>query len=181
MFEVILICIAVCADAFAAAYSYGLRGVKIKPLPAFTISLTGAAFLAAALTAAQAIGCLLSDKLCKTLSAAILILIAMKNLVDAQSVSHSTPDERRDTLSVKGSLILAAALSVDSLGVGFGAGVTMPVKYKLTAVGLCLLLRLVSVTAGHILGGAFSRKASRYKTALISSAILFVLAVNKLL
>ena len=181
MLVVILICIAVCADAFTAAYAYGIKGVKIRPLPAILISITGAVFLGVSLTAACAVSSFLSLKLCKTLSASILILIAMKNLVDAQTVNEKNENSVPAALSVKGSLILASALSVDSLGVGFGAGVTMTAAQKLYAAALCLLLGLISVSLGHLLGGKFSKKASRYKSALISSAILFIISIMKLL
>jgi len=181
MLEIILICVAVCADAFAAAYAYGLGGERIRALPAVMIGLVGAVFLGVSLLAAGAVGKLLPGGLCSTVSAAILILIAMKNLVDAQRVSTPSPIPEREAMSLRGSFFLAAALSVDSLGVGFGAGVTMTARHKLYACVLCLLLGTLCVVLGHLLGKVCSRGAGRYKTALASSAILFVIAVMKLL
>ena len=179
MLEVVLICIAVCADAFAAACAFGIKGVRVGLLSALLIGLTGAAFLGASLVLAGAVSCVLSGSFCKTFSAAVLILLAMKNLVDAHSPSgESAP--ATENLSVKGSLILASALSVDSLGVGFGAGVTMTAAHKLYAVLLCLILGVVSVLLGHFVGRLSSRRAGGFKTALVSSAILFVTAVMKL-
>ena len=177
MLEIILICIAVCADAFSAAYAYGLKGIRIRPLAAVVIGLTGAAFLGAALTASSAVSSLLPGSLCRTLSASILILIAMNGLVGAL---QQTDDTAQETMTIKGSFILAAALSVDSLGVGFGAGVTMAALHRLYAAALCFVLGVLSVFLGHFLGGLLSKKASRYKTALISSTILFIIAVMKL-
>ena len=180
MLEVILICIAVCADAFAAAYAFGIKGVSIRPAPAVIIGLTGAIFLGVSLAAACAVSEVFPPALCKTLSAAMLILISMKNLADASALPDSDETPLRESMSVRDSVILASALSVDSLGVGFGAGVTMTSAHKLYAVLLCLVLGVMSVILGHFLGGVFSHRASRRKTALISSSILFVTAVMKL-
>lgn len=180
MLEVVLICIAVCADAFAAAYAYGLKGVQIGLLSSAVIGFTGALFLGVSLSAASAVSALLSPSVCTTFSAAVLILIAMKNLADAQPSARPEGESTADDISAKGSFVLAAALSVDSLGVGFGAGVTMTSAHKLSAVLLCLLLGVIGVRLGHFLGSIFSCKASRYKTALLSSAILFLIAVMKL-
>lgn len=177
MLEVILICIAVCADAFTAAYAYGLKGYKLGPLPAVIIGFTGAAFLGTSLTASYAVSSILPGGLCKTLSASLLILIAMNSLAGALRQESSDAPE---SMTVKGSLILAAALSVDSLGVGFGAGVTMTGLHKLYAALLCFVLGVLSVFLGQLSGRLLSKKASRYRTTLISSTILFIIAVMKL-
>ena len=180
MLEAILICIAVCADAFAAGYAYGIKGMRIGLIPAFMIGLTGAVFLGASLWAAGAVSGLLSHRLCSTLSAAILILIAMKSLADAQpSPNCDVPGSGDITLG--SSLVLAAALSVDSLGVGFGAGVTMRPVCKLFAAALCLLLGMSSVLLGRFLGVRHSKGAGSRSTALVSSGLLFFIAVMKLI
>ena len=181
MLEVILICIAVCADAFAAACAFGIRGIRAGLLPAVLIGLTGAAFLGISLTLAGAVSCVVSEPLCVTLSASVLILVAMKNLADAQSGSMSRETDISEKMSARDSLVLAAALSVDSLGVGFGAGVTMTGAHKLYAVLLCFILGVLSVMLGHFIGRVSSKGAGGRKTALISSSVLFVIAVMKLI
>lgn len=176
MLEIILLSLAVCTDAFAAACAYGVKGIKIKALPTLIISLTGAVFLGAALFTSTAVGELLPVALSGTLSATVLILIAMKNLSDSYV---SDDDDLSSSLSLRGSLVTAAVLSADSVGAGFGAGLTMSAADKACACVLCFVLGMFSVLIGQITGRVCARKLNKYHTALMSAAVLFVLAVMK--
>ena len=176
MLTVILVSLAVCTDAFAAACACGVQGVKIRLMPAFIISLTGAVILGAAFFMSGAIGRMIPGSLCGSIAAALLILTGMKNLSDACSY----PDDCKCTsLTLSESFVTAAALSADSLGVGTGAGLDMSSHDKAAACIICLLLGLVSIFLGQTAGRIFSKRLSRYHAALMSSSVLFVLAVIK--
>ena len=176
MLTLVLLSLAVCTDAFAAACAFGVQGVKVRLLPAVIISLTGAVFLGAALFMSGALGCMIPKSLYGSIAAAVLILTGMKNLSDACFEDHG---RRYTALTLRESFVTASALSADSLGVGAGAGLDMSSHDKAAACIICLLFGLISVFLGQTAGRIFSKRLSRYHTALLSSSVLFVLAVMK--
>lgn len=179
--EAFLTALAVCADAFAAALTYGIKNVQLGILQRSVIAVMGAVFLGVSLFASSAVQRLVSADVCALISAALLILISMKNLSSAcEEPASPIMDLKNTKLGTASAAVVGLALSADSLGVGFGAGVTMDIKTKLSAVLFCLLFGLVFISVGLFLGSKLCKSLSRYHTALISSSVLFVLAIMKL-
>lgn len=180
MSEAILIAAAVCADLFAAALAYGVKRIRIGAAGCGIIVFIGALFLGVSLFASTLVKSLAGTALCAQLSAAMLILIAMKNLSSACMDDPSPLPPDGEPLGFVSAVVTGLALSADSLAVGFGAGVTMSVNDKLLAVLISLVLGALCIAAGLFLGRKLCKTMSRYRTALVSSAVLFVLAVMKL-
>lgn len=205
MTEMLLLTAAVCMDSFFTAFSYGSSGIKIPPFSAIIISAVGALFLGASLIFSGAVGGLLSAQLCVTVSFGVLVGLGVFSLLQNGTkalLRRSKGDKRmcfkwggigfmleicldetkadRDNskaISCGEALALAAALSLDSLASGFGAGLS----------GINVISAVLSAFVGGMLAvcvGAFIGRRAKEKShrdlSWLSGVVLLALAAAKI-
>ncbi|MGN0621989.1 MAG: hypothetical protein ACI4I9_08980 [Porcipelethomonas sp.] len=200
MTEEILLVTAVSVDAFLAAFVYGAGRIKIPFFSAVIISGVGTAALVISMLLSELAGAAVPHGVCRWLG--FLILSGMGTLTLFQNALKSMLRKRQrrklsfsisgvgfvisvfldetcadadksKTLSPGEALALAAALSADSLGSGFGAGLG---GADIFAVGI---MSLAAGLAAVEAGAAAGRKtgAQRPGVAWISGVFLIILAV----
>ena len=205
--EICLLVTAVSADAFAASFAYGASRIQVPMTSAAVITVISTAFLMLSLLLGGILRPLLPDGLTRGLSFGILCMLGLVKLFDSSLKAflrrhtafcrkwrvggfelrfilriYADPEEadsdRSRTLSPREAAPLAAALSLDGLAAGFGAGLAT-VNYAVVA------LLSLGIGAGCILLGSAAGRRVAEKTPFDLSwaggAMLLVLAVMKLL
>ena len=194
-----LLAAAVCMDTFFAAMGCSMSGIQIPKRCAAIISVIGSAVLGASLLCGQLLATLLPDAVCRYSGAAVLILIGGMQLTKQalQALFRAKkPHIRRKALGLvidicfdetladaDGSKILspgesltfAAALSLDSLASGMGAGI------EPCWCLLCLSLTLVLGFALTLLGASIGKCCESRRFQWIGGVMLIVLAGCRLL
>lgn len=206
MLSAILLVFAVCIDAFATSITYGIGKIKIPNISAIIISLIGTSFLAVSIFLAKTLSNFIDAQACVTLSVILLFFLGVTNLFQntiksylrkhkgQKNVSFSLSNisfvvdifldevnadiDNSKILSAHEALMLAVALSVDSLATGFSAGLSV------TSVWLTLVLSFavgfLCVKSGCAIGENISKK-TKVNLAWLSGVVLIILAVIKLL
>lgn len=206
MLSALLLVLAVCIDAFATSVSYGMGKIKIPFFSALIISLIGTSFLAVSIFFAKILSNFINPQTCVILSVILLIFLGITNLFQnslktflkkhkgQKNVSFSLFDisfvieifldetkadfDNSKTLSPKEAIVLAIALSLDSLASGFSAGLL--VKHFWEPVVLSLIIGILAVISGSLIGQRISRKTD-VNLSWISGVVLICLAVIKIL
>lgn len=174
MFRACLLAAAVCMDTFFAAMGCSMSGITVPKRCAALISLVGTVFLGASLLMAQLIGQLFPAEVFRWVGAGILLVLGslqvMKEGLTALFRAHPphirwktlglvveicfdetcADADGSKTLSLRESAAFSAALSLDSLASGLGAGIALP--HLPLCLGLTLLLGFVLTVAGCRLG-----------------------------
>ena len=205
MLSDILLVLATVTDTFLASLSYGSGGIKIPFVSGIILSVVSTLILTLSVSLSHILGGYIPGEICIVLSSIILFLIGalqlfqkgLKSLLkkhrgsgrlsfrflDIGFVIRVYIDEtqadldRSKTLSPGESLSLAAALSVDSVSGGIGAGLWEINILRLTLLSFTLCM--LSIYLGSILGSRINRKGR--DMSWISGAFLMILAVSKLL
>lgn len=195
MLQGVLSALAVCLDLFFTAAAYGMSGIRIPMRSAWILSGIGAGFLFVSMELARLSGLILPEAWCRY--AGVILLSAMggamllKSLVKPAKKQDTLPDlrtiyfdaETADadhscTLCPKEALLLAVALSVDSLAVGVGLGWQ---KGSPVLVGvLTLLLGTMGIFCGTKIGVHLHRKRN-WNCDWISGALLLMIALLHLM
>lgn len=197
MLKILLLTAAVCTDGFAAAAGIGAAGIRIPARSAAIISFTGSLFLSCSAAFADLIGRFVPERLCEAVSFLLLILLGLFNLfqgyfrrfAERLKKGGKSPNpavlffdgaaadaDNSKSISPREAVVLAAALSADSLVTGVSAG--------LSSLNVPLLA-IVSFAAGLLsvsLGWRLGRKiASSLKISLgwLCGAALIILAFLK--
>ncbi|MCF6096408.1 sporulation membrane protein YtaF [Thermovorax subterraneus] len=180
-FSCLFLSIAVSVDSFFAGLTYGLRGIRIPILSQCIIALsTSAAFLLS-----MTIGCVIERvvpfDLSKYAGSAILIflgILSLKEALGSEKSNNRKRNEGKNTLlsimldimkepetadfdvsgiiEPKESFFLGAALALDAVGAGLGAG-AMGFKV-IHAVLLVAVFEFALMSVGLYLGGKNIRK-----------------------
>lgn len=191
MLQIILPAWVVCLDLFFTAIAYGISGIRIPLRAACILSGTGATLFLAAMELAKWSGKILPTSFCKT--AGIILLAAMggamllKSLVNPAQKDAARPNLRTvyfDTeiadadhsrsLSAKEALLLAIALSVDSLAVGVGIG--WQDSHPIYIGIFTLLFGILGILCGTRMGMQLHRKQKR-DYSWLSGVFLLLLAI----
>lgn len=204
MLSAFLLVIAISIDAFAVSVTYGIRKIKIPLVSAMIISLTGTGFLLISLFCAKLFSSFLQESTCKILSIILLMIIGLTDLFQSTiktylrknkgqaNVSFSvfnisfaidifideTKADRDNskTLSAKEAVLLAIALSIDSLATGFSAGLSLS-NIPLQII-FCFIAGIVFCLTGRLIGEKIQAK-SRIDLSWLSGVMLIALAVTK--
>lgn len=189
----LLLALIVCGDMLLTAAAYGASGIRISLRAALILSGIGAAALTASMLSAKLLSCLIPAFWCRCAGAFILASLGVVSIFRSiarppeEKATDNTPhflDICRNTvnadadhsksLSWKEASLLALALSLDSLGAGFGAGLqhTNP----LWSGTFCLIIGFFCVTLGHRLGSRLHRK-SGLSLDWLTGLLLIVLAI----
>lgn len=205
MFEWLFLIMALSFDALLVSITYGLDNIKVSHLASVIIAFIGTLFLFLSLSFATLIQQLLSEKLALALSAGLLMLLGcctlfnslwkswlgklkkqpmcvrFKNIVLLLEIAEDEKNADMDnsnTLSVKEAIMLATALSMDSLASGFAYGLAMTPTFVLYLVNfiVCVLF----VDTGLVIGKKMKGRL-RWDLSWLSGAFLILLAFSRLL
>ena len=204
---VFLLVTAVSADAFAASFAYGMGGIRIPAASLAVITGVSTAMLLLSLLLGGVLRPFLPPGLTRALASGILLLLGLAKLFDCSLKvflrRHTTvrrewkvagfelrfilnvyanPEEADSdhsrSLSPREAAPLAAALSLDGLAAGFGAGLAA-VSF-LAAALLSLGIGALSVLLGSSLGRKAAQKLP-FDLSWLGGVLLLALAVMKLL
>ena len=205
MFQSFLLVTALCLDSFVASLSYGASRIKIPFYSAVIISSVGTIFLAASLFFAKFISGFLSLQACKIISVTILCFMGITSLFNNMikqklknnqgkkhlKFKYSGIDfvislyldetvcdlDHSKILTAKEALLLALALSIDSLVTGFsvGLGITNPLETIL----LCFSLGITVVLLGCFIGRKIVGK-KEVNLSWLSGIVLILLAALRI-
>jgi len=206
MLSAILLVVALCVDAFATSITYGIGKIQIPAFSALVISFIGTTFLGFSLIFAKFVQQFISPQACVGLSFGLLLFLGVTSLfqstikaylqkhkgtknvkfslfnisfvVDIFIDETKADADNSKILSAKEAIMLALALSVDSLATGFSAGLLA--NNILGILILCLLTGFLSVKLGCIIGGNISKK-SKVDLSWTSGVALIILAVLKII
>lgn len=205
MFEWLFLIMALSFDALLVSITYGLDNIKVSHLASVIIAFIGTLFLFLSLSFATLIQQLLSEKLALALSEGLLMLLGcctlfnslwkswlgklkkqpmcvrFKNIVLLLEIAEDEKNADMDnsnTLSVKEAIMLATALSMDSLASGFAYGLAMTPTFVLYLVNfiVCVLF----VDTGLVIGKKMKGRL-RWDLSWLSGAFLILLAFSRLL
>lgn len=165
MAEILLLAAAVSVDGFVSAIGISGAGIRIPFRSAVVISFTGTLFLCAAVMLSDIMAGWISERICDFISKAILLGMGVFNLLHGVIRKKSSEKEypeavkiyfdgtRADkdlskSISCREAVILAAALSADSLitGAGMAGAAILPLMAVSFAAGI------ISVNAGSYIG-----------------------------
>lgn len=179
-FELFLLVVALCADAFTASFVYGTDRVKIPFLSAAIITFLSTAILAVFLFAGTVIRPLFPGNLAAYLGAALLFFLGLGKLLakPVKDVARNANEQEPEVLSAREAFILGIALSLDSAAAGIGAGLTD------SSWPLLLFLSLASgflaIMAGSRLGRLISG-CTHMDFSRMGGGILILLAFLKII
>lgn len=205
MFSMLLLVLALSIDALIASLAYGANNIHIALAPAAVISGVGTACLGLSLLAGGIIRQAVHPAVCSGISFGLLFLVGLVTLFEglfknylrrrrgAKQVSFemqgirfvldvfldetkADSDDSKD-LSVRESLYLAAALSVDSLASGLGSGLS-DIPIFLT-IAIYAVIQFIVVLAGFHLGKRLHGKTTPDLSPL-SGILLMIVAFTRL-
>ena len=195
MLKACLLAAAVCMDTLFAAMGCSMSGIHIPKRCAAIISVIGSVFLGISLLGGQLLESLLPASVCKYGGAVALCVIggvqlmkeALKALFRAQKphirrkalglVIEICFDETladadgSKTLSVGEAVTFAAALSLDSLASGLGAGISA------VCIPPCLLMTLVLGFVLTLLGSEIGKRCGESHLQWLGGVMLLALAL----
>ncbi len=205
MTEDILLVIAMITDTFLASLSYSSGKIKIPFISGLIISVISSAVLTISLCISKFAGMYIPDNFCRISGAILLGLIGtvqfcqngLKSILKKHSgngrlsfrffnigfvisvyLDETKADaDRSNVLSAKESIALAAALSIDSISGGLGAGLSGANVFRVCIMSL--IFGLLSIAAGSKLGAGISHKS--IDLSWLSGVFLIILAIIKLL
>ena len=204
--QTLLLVVALSTDTLVAAFAYGARSIHISHGTACLMSLVCSLCLGFTLALGKALGPLLDPEFTRWASFLLLFFLGMVRLLDSSvkswirrvqgrrrdisfSISrlrfilsvYADPQEADEdcsrSLSPWEAMTLSLALSLDSLAVGFGAGLA---QYRAgLALPLCFLCGLGAVALGRKLGETAAQR-SPWDLSWLSGALLILLAALRL-
>jgi len=204
--EALIIVTALCVDTFVSGMAYGANKIRIPFSSVAVISLICSAVLGVSIFLGGAIGHMLPENLTVGICFALLSGLGFVKLFDSAVKSYirkysafrkrirfsafslsfilsvyanpeTADSDHSRILSPSEAALLAAALSLDGLAVGFGAG--MVSVSPVMVVALSLIINMVCAVAGCRLGHR-AVKALRVDLGWLSGALLLVIAFMKL-
>ena len=179
LLEIFMLASALSVDAFAVSFSYGMNRIKIPASSVLILASISSLTLAVSLSAGNLLSRFLTEHLAGPISFLILFFLGIIKLFD-QSGKEQAERANKDhdnLLSASEAIPLGAALSIDSIAAGIGAGF-FPSHLAGTILA-SFFMGIAAILSGSLLG----RKLSRHiNTSLcwICGAMLMILAFMKL-
>jgi putative Mn2+ efflux pump MntP len=173
VWEGIMLALACSADAFALGFAYGGKRIRIPPVSGLSAALLCTVFLGGALIFGGLVRPYLPGWLAETVAAGVLFGIGLVKLFEKSEPKDG--DRNKDYVISPGeAVLLSAALSLDGLAVGFGAGLGS--ANILAAIIASAVIGIAAILGGCKLGNRFSRSLP-VNPAKIGGLILICLAV----
>ena len=178
--KLILLIIALSADAFTAGFAYGADKVKISPFSAVIVAALSDLLLISSLFLGNLFKAYIPPSATSFLSFTILFVLALVKIFDSslkKTIKEANCDDV-DILSPTEALSLGFALSADSAAAGIGAA-SLDFPLPLTAV-LTFLIGLMAICGGSFLGRLLASK-SAFNFSVVGGFLLLFLAFSKLI
>ncbi len=177
--EILLLVTALSVDAFAAGFAYGVSKIKVPVLSVLIVSVVSSLTLAVSLILGEMVSNMIPQDLTRQFSFVLLFVLGVVKLFDRSR--HNEAEEANknqdDLVSPGEALTLGAALSLDSVAAGIGAGVAasrIPAVFAASA-----LVGALAVASGTYLGRLISSHC-RSNLCWVSGLLLILLALMKL-
>lgn len=167
--ELFLLALALSADSFAVALSYGVNKTRLSKLTILMMSGFCGLMLALSTQLGRLAGGFMSDRTLGMIAFAVLLVMGLAKLLQRKKALGVK------TLSFWESLVMGFTMSVDSLFAGLGSG-GVPVG---AAAAAAILATLVTAEVGNRLGFFFA-KSVKLDISKLGGIILIILAFTKL-
>jgi putative Mn2+ efflux pump MntP len=175
-----ILAISLSIDALGAGIVYGMRGIII-PVPSkiiicfFSILYSGFAIYAGSLLSQ-----ILPSKIASYIGIGILSFLGLYMIIKVQRPAEADVD-KSGIIEIKEAILLGLALSLDSIGVGIGAGFA-DIKSLFIPV-MVGLFQLIFLSAGIFIGNKFknSFKLNERTLSIFAGILLLTLAFLRLL
>lgn len=206
IFDILLLVTAICMDEFVASMAYGADGITIRPREMILMNLVSSVFLGLAFLFGQFLNTFIPENATKFLCIFCLFGVGFVKLLEGtlkgyinrqterwKNVSFhfsglkfiisvygnpvNADEDGSKSLSVKETLFLACAMSLDSLFVGALAAF-LTVSIPLT-IALTFGIGMLAVFMGDLLGKKVLSN-SKYDFSWMSGALLMLLALSKI-
>lgn len=187
----LMLAVAISVDGLAAGIAYGLRGIRVPFLSLVTVSTVSALMITTSMQAGRLIGQLMPPLAARLVGSGILIALGTAMLRGGRSSGARGPLilrlvhrpqeadlDRSGTLTPGEAALLGAALALDALGAGLGAGIVgfwawiCPI-----IVGLA---KLVFMGCGVMIGGYLAHEDFLRRTWMVPGGLLIILGILKL-
>ncbi|QQY79749.1 putative sporulation protein YtaF [Keratinibaculum paraultunense] len=204
--ETILLVLTLSIDAFVASLAYGTNRIKIPMKSIIFIDIICAIFLALSMLLAISFKKILPVNVTSIISFILLIILGIYYLFESiikKYLNEKSSKKRQvklklfnlwliidiyidetkadldnsKTISLNEALYLAAALSIDSIAIGFGTGIGN-INYFAVIV-LSLIWDIIAIWSGLFLGRKFTEKIN-INLSWLSGILLILLAFLKL-
>lgn len=177
--KLILLIVALSADAFTAGFAYGADQVKIPPLSAVIVALLSDLLLVSSLVIGSLFKAYIPASAASFLSFCILLVLAAVKIFDSslkKTIKEANGGDV-EVLSPAEALPLGFALSADSAAAGIGAA-SLEFSLPLTAA-LTFAIGLLAIYGGSRLGRLLASR-SEFNFSMIGGFLLLFLAFSKL-
>lgn len=194
----LLFSVAISFDSLVAFFGYGIENIKVKFSRILLIICLNTVLLACGLLFGYYLSFLISSEIIKYLSFSILILVGITKLIgDLIKIVLSKRKKLKDKtflnvcidplnadlnkdkfLSIKESIFIGCALSIDSLGVGLGLGINNSFEYLILIFSF--FIGLIFSCFGNFLGKKIASKI-KLNLSWISGLLLILLAIFKII
>ena len=178
--KLILLIVALSADAFTAGFAYGADQVKIPPLSAVIVAMLSDLLLVSSLIIGSLFKAYIPASAASFLSFCILLVLAVVKIFDSslkKTIKEANGGDV-EVLSPAEALPLGFALSADSAAAGIGAA-SLEFSLPLTAV-LTFVIGILAIYGGCRLGRLLASR-SAFNFSIIGGFLLLFLAFSKLL
>jgi|SRR5699024_11192262 len=202
----VLLVLAVSLDALVASIAFGSKKIDIPFLSTMVINIISSLLLTLSIFLGFQLKRILPGDIASIISFVILFLIGIfylfESIIKAYLESKASPNKEirfklsnirfminiyidetladldySKTLDSKEAIYLGTALSLDSLTIGFGSGLS-DINY-LFMIGLSLLIGMISVRLGLFIGKKLASK-SKVNLSWLAGIILIFLAISRL-
>jgi len=175
IFLAVLLAGAISIDAMMCAFGYGSAQKKISLPKIVVISLFGALFLGVSLFFGYILSSVISEDLTIVISMAILIALGLYRIIKRPKV-----EDKHTNLSWRETFLLAFALSIDGLAVGFGAGIHgVTLLFCIMTTAVTMVMGFSLTIAGYKIGRKLTKKTTLDLT-WVSGVVLILLGLSKL-
>ncbi len=180
LFEILVLVTALSVDAFAAGFAYGVSKIKVPVVSVFIVTGISSLIFAVFLMAGSLVNSMIPERLTRQFSFLLLFVLGLVKLFDrSRHEEAEAADKNKDNLVSPGEAVaLGAALSIDSIAAGVGAGI--PAGDIPAAFIASFLVGGLAVTCGCGLGHLISARC-RSNLCWVSGCLLLLLAFMKLL
>ena len=178
--EILVLVTALSVDAFAAGFVYGVSKIKVPFVSVLIVTGVSCVMLAVSLLAGNLVSSLIPENLTRHFSFLLLFVLGLVKVFDRSSHDEAeAADKNKDAfVSPAEALTLGAALSIDSLAAGVGAGI------KTASIPSAFLLSCLVGVLAIVLGSRLGRAISSYfrsNLCWVSGVLLIILAFMKLM
>ena len=180
IFLFFILAISLSIDALAAGIVYGMRNIII-PIPSkVIICISSILYSGVAIYAGGSLSKIMPSKVASFLGIGILLFLGLYMIIKVQKPAEGDVD-KSGIIEIKEAVMLGFALSIDSIGVGIGAGFA-DIKSPLIPI-MVGLFQLIFLSTGTWIGIKFknSCKLNERTLSVLAGILLLILAILRLL